>query len=92
MGYTCKHRAKDIFPRFFKQTFAIHLCPTPQSRVPEQHIWSSFLMVKVVQRWNRLPRDVVDSSSLEIFKQWLDKYLLEMFDEDFLLQAGGWTK
>lgn len=39
-----------------------------------------------------LPREVVDSPSLEILKQRLDRYLLEGLKEDFLLQARGWTR
>ena len=31
------------------------------------NIWKNFLMVSVMERWNRLPREVVDSSSMEIF-------------------------
>jgi len=37
-----------------------------------------FLTLRVTERWNRLPREVVDSPSLEIFKTRLDKILCSL--------------
>ena len=39
------------------------------------NMWKNFLMVRVTEHWNRLPRKVVESPSLEIFKTRLDAYL-----------------
>ena len=38
----------------------------------------NFFMVRVTEHWNRLPREVVESSSMEIFRTWLDTYLCNL--------------
>jgi len=39
----------------------------------------NFFPLRVTEPWNRLPRDVVESPSLEIFKTHLDKVLFRLF-------------
>ena len=37
-----------------------------------------FFMVSVMDHWNRLPREAVESPSVEILKIWLDAYLCNL--------------
>lgn len=73
---------------FSKQTYCSLLCFGAsskgsfgyklQKRRLWLNIWKKFLMVRVVRRWNRLLREVFDTSSLEIFKQRFNRQLLEI--------------
>jgi len=50
----------------------------------------NFFFLRVTEHWNRLPREVVESPSLEIFKTRLDNVLCSLL-EMTLLRHGGWT-
>ena len=39
----------------------------------------NFFTLRVTEYWNRLPREAVDSPSLEIFKTCLDEILCSLF-------------
>jgi len=39
----------------------------------------SFFTLRVTEHWNRLPREAVESPSLEIFKTRLDEVLCNLF-------------
>ncbi len=40
--------------------------------------WENFFMVRVTEHWNRMPREVVESLSMEIFKTHLDAHLCNL--------------
>ena len=56
-------------------------------------IRKKFFTVRVVKYWHRLPREVVDAPSLEIFKAGLDGALSNLIKLKMpMLIAGGWTR
>jgi len=40
-----------------------------------KNMWKNFFTVRLMELWNRLPREVVESPSMGIFKTRLDAYL-----------------
>ena len=38
----------------------------------------NFYMVRAMENWNRLPREVVESPSMKIFKTCMDAYLCDL--------------
>jgi len=51
----------------------------------------NFFPLRVMEPWNRLPRGVVESPSLEIFKTRLDAVMCNLLSVT-LLRQGGWTR
>ena len=51
----------------------------------------NFFPLRVMEHWNRLPRVLMASPSLEIFKTRLDKVLCSLLWVTLLWQ-GGWTR
>ena len=44
----------------------------------DTNIWKNFFTVRVIEPWNKLSREVVESPSKEIFKTCLDIYLCDL--------------
>ena len=51
----------------------------------------NFFPVRVTEQWHRLPREAVETPSLETFKPCLDTFLCPLLWV-CLLKQGGWTR
>jgi len=49
-----------------------------ENRKFQMNMRKKFFTLKVTEHWNRLPREVVESPSLEIFKICLDAFLCNL--------------
>jgi len=47
-------------------------------RMFSTNMWKNFYTVRVTEHWNRLPRETVESPSMETFKAHLDTYLCHL--------------
>jgi len=55
------------------------------------NIREHFFTLRVTEHWHRLPREVLESPALGIFKSHLDK-ILGTWLLVALLEQGGWTR
>jgi len=51
----------------------------------------NFFPLRVTEPWHRLPREAVESPSLEIFKTLLDVVLCSLLWVTLLQEGGGWV-
>ena len=53
------------------------------------NMWKNFFMVRVTECWNRLPREVVKSPSMEIFTTHLYAYLCNLLQDTCFSRGVG---
>jgi len=63
----------------------------PKQRKFQLNMRKNFFTLRVTEPWPRLPREVVESPSLEIFKTHLDMVLCSLLWVT-LPRQGGWTR
>jgi len=56
----------------------LHPQPSPAAESMRKNMRKNFFTLRVTEHWHRLPREVVESPSLEIFKTHLDKVLCSL--------------
>jgi len=62
-----------------------------KERMFQLKMGKNFFTLRVMEHWNRLPREAVESPSLEIFKTCLDAVLRSLLWVT-MLWKGGWTR
>jgi len=62
-----------------------------KQRKSQLNTGKNFFTLRVTEHWNRLPREVVESPSLQLLKTHLDKVLCSLLWVT-LLRQGGWAR